>query len=284
MFIKVVPTSLLFIAGVLTSSFFFSSCGSSEEGGGTEDFEVTTDTIPSEARVNFDLVRINIPRPWELTSKLTKAKINYNKGFLLSSGKANSFSSNYQKAIGAGALGADIYISASYNQSQDAIDNLNTIGKIATDLGISAAFDTEFLKELLSSVGKQDTFQIMLDKAFDKAEKNLRSNQRVATAVLMVAGGWIESLHVTVEGLNTNPSGEHTKPVYESISNHTRAFDYIFQLLDAYKSNPDCAKLIQEMAPSKPMLMSIGNNFKLGAADLPQIRETVAALRNKIIS
>lgn len=284
MFIKVVPTNLLLIAGVVTSAFFFSSCGGSEEGSGTEDFEVTTDTIPSEVRTNFDLVRINIPRPWELTGKLSKAKINYNKGFLLSSAKASSFSSNYQKAIGAGAIGADIYISVSYNQSQDALENLNNIGKISTDLGISSAFDTEFLKELLSSVNKQDTFQLMLDKAFDRAEKNLRSNQRVATAVLMVAGGWIESLYVTVEGLNTNPNGENTKPIYESISSHTRAFSYIFQLLDEYKSNPDCAKLIQEMTPSKPMLMSIGNNFKLGAADLPQIRETVSALRNKIIS
>ena len=245
---------------------------------------MTTDTIPSEARVNFDLIRINIPRPWELTSRLSKAKINYNKNFLLSSAKAGSFSSNYHKAIGAGAIGADIYISVSYNQPQDALENLNNIGKIATDLGINSAFDTEFLKELLSSVSKQDTFQLMLDKAFDKAEKNLRSNQRVATAVLMVAGGWIESLYVTVEGLSTNPNGEHTKPVYESISNHTRAFNYIFQLLDTYKSNPDCAKFIQEIAASKSALMSIGNNFKLGSADLPQIRETVSALRNKIIS
>ena len=32
----------------------------------------------------------------------------------------------------------------------------------------------EFNKELIASVGKKDTFQIMLDKAFDKAEKNLR--------------------------------------------------------------------------------------------------------------
>lgn len=284
MFIKALPTNLLLIIGIICLSFFFSSCGGSEEGAGTEDFEVTTDTIPSEVRTNFDLVRINIPRPWELTSKLSKAKINYNKSFLLSSGKAGNFSSNYQKAIGAGVLGADIYISASYNQPQDALENLNNIGKIATDLGISSAFDTEFLKGLLSSVGKQDTFQLMLDEAFDKAEKNLRSNQRVATAVLIVTGGWIESLYVTVEGLHTNPSGEHTKPIYESISNHSRAFDYIFQLLNEYKSNPDCAKLIQEMGPSKSILVGVGNNFKLSAVDLPQIRETVSALRNKIIS
>src|ERR1035441_1991251 len=106
-----------------------------------------------------------------------------------------------------GALGADLGMAASYNQPQDALEYLTNMSKLAGDLGISTAFDPEFSKKLLTTINKPDTFQLMLDKAFDKAERNLRSNQRVATTVLLVAGGWVEGLYTSIEELNTNPTG-----------------------------------------------------------------------------
>ncbi|MFI5164530.1 MAG: hypothetical protein ACHQHP_04695 [Bacteroidia bacterium] len=283
MFRKISPIGITFAAGIAAAGLLFSSCGGSKEDPAAKDFEVTKDTISSEARVNFDLIRVNIPSPGELTKKLSAAKIAYNKSFLLSPGKAGSYSSNYQKAIGLGALGADLGFAASYNQSQDALEYLTQLSKLAGDLGIGSAFDPEFSKKLLASISKPDSFQLNLDKAFDKAERNLRSNQRVATTVLMVAGGWVEGLYTSVEELNTNPQGPEAKKIYTDISVHCYAFDYVFKLLDAYKSNADCAKLSQEMASSKAILLGYGK-AGWGPDALPKLRETVSALRNKITS
>src|ERR1051326_5187215 len=125
MFRKHSPVSFSFVAIIAATSFVFSSCGGNkEEEGNTEykDVEQTTDTISSQVRVDFDLIRVNIPQPMELTKKLNAAKIPYNKSILLSSGKTGSFSSNYSKAIGMGAFGADLGIAAAYNNSQDALE------------------------------------------------------------------------------------------------------------------------------------------------------------------
>jgi len=277
------PIRLTFVAGITAASLILSSCGGhKEENAELKDVEVTKDTIKSEVRVDFDLIRVNIPPPGELTKKLTAAKIAYNKNFLLSPGKGSSFASNYQKAIGIGALGSDLGVAASFNQSQDALEYLTQMSKLAGDLGINSAFDPEFSKKLLTNIAKPDTFQLMLDKAFDKAERNLRSNQRVATTVLMVAGGWVEGLYTSIEALNTNPEGANTKGIYTDISVHCYAFNYVFQLLDAYKSNADCAKLLQEMEASKATLIGYGK-AGWGPTALPKLRETVSALRNKII-
>ena len=172
------------VTAIAVVPFLVSSCGSKEEEGSQEvkDFEVTKDTIKSEVRINFDMLRVNIPTPKTLSTRLSASKINYNKGFLTPASKAGSYSSTYQKAVGLGAMGADLSVAAAYNQSQDVVDYLGQIGKLANDLGIGSAFDPEFSKTILQNVSKPDTFQIMLDKAFDKAERNLRSNQRVATA------------------------------------------------------------------------------------------------------
>ena len=75
-------------ACVAASAFFFTSCGGGDNAENAEltDVEVTTDTISSEVRINFDLIRVNIPKPSDLSQKLTAAKIPYNKNLLLSSG------------------------------------------------------------------------------------------------------------------------------------------------------------------------------------------------------
>ncbi len=268
-----------------TSLVLFSCGGKKEENTELTDVEQTKDTISSETRVNFDLIRVNIPKPMDLTKKLKDAKIAFNKSFLLSSGKASSYSSNYSKAVGMGAFGADLGIAAAYGQSQDALEYLQGMGKLATDLGISSAFDPEFSKQLLSNIAKPDTFQLMLDKAFDKAERNLRSNQRVATTVMMVTGGWVESLYISVEGLSTNPKDINAKPLYNDIAVHCNAFSYVFQLLEAYKkSSPDCAKLLQDMEPIRATFASYGKVGTWNADALPNLRTKVSELRNKITS
>src|SRR3989304_3817876 len=94
------PIRSTIITGVAFLSVFFSSCGEkAEEISDLTDFEVTSDTITSETRVNFDLIRVNIPSPGKLAKKLSAAKIVYNKNFLLSTGKRTNYVTNYQKAI-----------------------------------------------------------------------------------------------------------------------------------------------------------------------------------------
>src|ERR1035437_7207388 len=284
MFRKIPIHSPVF-TGVVFLSLFLSSCGEKpEELSDLTDFEVTKDTIKSETRVNFDLVRVNIPSPGIVAKKLSAAKIGYNKDFLLSAGKRANYSTSYQKAIGVGAFGADIGMAVAQNQAQDALDDLDAVCKLSVELGISNAFDPGFSKKILANINKPDTLQAMLDKAFDKAERNLRSNQRVAASVLMVAGGWVEGLYTAIESVNAHSDGgENTKVIYNEISIHCHASEYVFQLLHQYKNNADCAKLLQEMEPAKETLLTYGKTG-WGSDTLPKLRETVISLRNKMIS
>ncbi len=273
------------ITGVAFLSLFFSSCSEkAEEISDLTDLEITKDSITSETRVNFDLIRVNIPSPWKLTKKLSSAKIGYNKNFLLSTGKRSNYVTNYQKAIGVGVFGAGIGMAVSHNQSQDALDNLDAISKLANELGINNAYDPEFSKKILDNINKPDTIQQMLDIAFDKAERNLRSNQRVATSVLIVAAGWVEGLYISVESLSAHLGrGGNGHSIYMDINSHCHAFEYVFRLLNEYKSNADCAKLLQELEPAKGTLLSFGK-YGCDPDTLPKLRETIAVLRNRIVA
>src|ERR1039458_6930352 len=109
MFIK----KITIVTGIAAISLFFHSCGRNhEETLEVTDTEVTKDTIKSDVRVDFDLIRVNIPSPGILAKKLSAAKIEYNKKILLPINKGANYSSVYQKAIALGAFGADMGMAA----------------------------------------------------------------------------------------------------------------------------------------------------------------------------
>src|SRR5438132_17066 len=132
--------SILFSAAIMSLTLF--SCGSkgNGEGGGGLDREETKDTIKKDVQIDLQVMKSKVPSPADLGKKFSAAGLSYNKSALLSSGKASSYSNRYSQSLGVGAYGADLGFACAYNQSQDALEYLNAIGKLAQDLGVASAF------------------------------------------------------------------------------------------------------------------------------------------------
>lgn len=272
------PFALLFISGLS-----FTSCNNSEE---KVDAEITTDTVSMDASAELKLLEVSIPSPVTLTNEIAKAKSTYNKGLLNSSSKAGSYSTNYQKAANAGIFGADLGYVVSYNQAQDGIEYYNAVNKLAKDLGLESVFDEELIKKMGENVGKKDTLLDMIDKAYNKAERNLRSNQRVSTATLISAGAWIEGIYLTTSALKGQPKDEKNAILYQRAWEYVASFNHVFALLDHYKKNADCAKMLEELKDVRPLVEKANdqNNGVLTEQDITALHEKVSAVRSKLTS
>jgi hypothetical protein len=260
----------------------FTACKSGDE---KVDYEVTTDTLSENVRTDILMIRSSIPQPSDMTSEIAAAKINYNKSILNSTSKSSGYSSNFQKAVGLGVYGADLGYALSYNQTQDVMEFFGSISKLAKDLGLESIFDEELIGKMKDNMGKKDTLLPLINEAYDRAERNLKSNQRVATAALMAAGGWMEAIYVTSSTLKNLPNETKTKAVYDKAWNHVSSFQNVIKLLEEYKSNADCAKMLEELKEFRPF---VDRTTKQGGGTLTQedmvaINEKITAIRNKLI-
>jgi hypothetical protein len=268
---------------LLTGALGFQGCKGGSE---SVDAEITTDTLATEAAAELKLLEVNIPSPIELTTEISNAKFNYNKAMLNPTSKVGSYSTNFQKAVNAGVYGADLGYVVSYNQAQDGIEIFNAVNKLAKDLGLESVFDEELMKNMGANVGKKDTLLEMMDMAFNKAERNLRSNQRVSTAAVMSAGGWIEGMYLTTSSLKDHPKDEKTAKLYERAYENISSFRHVLALLDHYKKNADCSKMLDELKDLRPVIENINKQGHgvLEPADITLIFEKASAVRTKITS
>ena len=268
--------TLLFAA---IAALFLSSCG--EEEVKPHDIEYTKDSVDFDKQIAIDLISVNFPSPSAMGKKFSGAGLSYNKSLLNSTGK--SYSTKAEQSLGLGVYGADLGFACSFNQSQDALAYLGSIGKLSEQVGVASAFDMEFNKQLIASLGKADSQDIMIDKAYKKAERHMRSNERMANAAMMVMGGWVEGLYITTEMVFAKKDDPKTKGLYMEVWNYVSAYQHVRKLLDEYKGNADFKNFEDAFKEAETVLRNVAYNTNFGPKDIDPLRTAVQTLRTKLV-
>jgi hypothetical protein len=269
----------LLTSGFALSALIITSCGSKPVE--VKDEQETKDTLKDAVVADVVLIRSNIPSPTEISKNFNKAGYPYMKNLLNPSSKAGSYSTKGQAAFGMGAYGADLGYIGAYNQNGDVGDYLAQVAKLAQQLKIETAFDPAFIQKM--GAAKGDSINDMLNTAFAKAERNLKSNDRMATAALVITGGWIEGLHIAVEAIGTKPKDDKNAALYHDIYVHVYAFQNVLDLLKQYEKDADCKKMLDEIKPYAEVLGLYANAPNIGDKDLGKLKDAINGIRNKML-
>jgi hypothetical protein len=244
--------------------------------------EVIKDSTKSGTLTNLNLIMSNIPAPSAISKELVKEGIQVNSSILNTPDKASSYSGNFSQAVNMGIYGADMGYLASYNQMQQATSYMIQVGKLAQGLGITSAYDQKLMDQFKSATTNKDSIDIVMQTAFDRAQKELYSNKRAATSTLIFAGGWIEGLYIATN-LVKDDKNDKNKDLYSRIWSHVYAFNYLQKVLTDYKaSSPDCANLLGQLQPLFDAASKLSDSG-LSLNDIQNLKATVTGIRSKLI-
>ncbi|HWY98998.1 MAG TPA: hypothetical protein VNY36_07935 [Bacteroidia bacterium] len=244
--------------------------------------EVIKDSTKSGTLSNLNLIMSNIPAPSAISKELVKEGIQVNSSILNTPDKASSYSGNFSQAINMGIYGADMGYLASYNQMQQATSYMIQVAKLAQSLGITSAYDQKLMEQFKSATTNKDSIDIVMQTAFDRAQKELYSNKRASTSTLIFAGGWIEGLYIATN-LVKDEKNDKNKDLYGRIWSHVYAFNYLQKVLTDYKaSSPDCANLLGQLQPLFDAASKLSDSG-LSLSDVQNLKQTVTGIRSKLI-
>lgn len=185
----------------------------------------------------------SIPSPIQTALLIEKSGAQYDKKFLNDAKKAGSYATNFQKALNLGVYGADVGYVTIYDQSQDAIKYLGVINKLSDELGITGAFDEQTIKRFESNFGKRDSMLNLVAVAYRSADAFLKDNDRINVGVLVLAGGWLETLYFTtqiaVKGGN--------KDIINRIGEQKYTLNNLVKMLTPYYDQPEYDALVDEL-------------------------------------
>ncbi|MBN8702691.1 MAG: hypothetical protein J0M08_06475 [Bacteroidetes bacterium] len=211
-YISIVSVSTILSVGLL-------GCGGNVQED-TSNLDSTTTKVDSNAsgiiKVNGQI--FSIPSPIQTALLIKKVGSNYDKSILNQTSKSTSYSTNFSKALNLGVYGADLGYISIYEQSQDAIGYLNTVRKLATDLGVMGAFDNSVVERFSKNIGNKDSLLTLVSVAYRATDAYLKENQRNDVSSLVLAGGWIESLHFAVSSAKGKNNAELNRRIGEQKS------------------------------------------------------------------
>jgi len=143
----------------------------------------------------FNNTLFSIPSPYEISILMKDLGIEFNPNIINSTGNAQLYTDNYTKALNLGVYGADLAYLNMNKQIPEAAKYFATIKITAEELQLSGAFDMNTVTRIENNLGNEDSLLYILSIVYRNSDKYLKENNREDIGVLVLAGGWIESLY-----------------------------------------------------------------------------------------
>ena len=217
------------------------SCG----GGGEEKTDKQL-----ESRIDSSNVTIGvggkvfiIPSPIQTAMVIQKSGAQYDKNMMNASNKSNSYSTKFQKCLNLGIYGADLGYTTLYDQTEDALMYFKVVNTLATDLGLTNAFDKNLIERFQKNIGKKDSILGLVSTAYRASNDFLKNNERNEDAALIIAGGWVETLQFAVNIMNTKGNEDIKRRIAEQKS----TLDNLIALISTYQGNEEYSEFLKQL-------------------------------------
>ncbi len=244
-----------------TLAIFLFACGESEKTGKDllkEDKKTGKTTKAALTKEVLTDIINSIPLSLEVSFLIMDLNIPYDKKALSSADDVSKFNNNYKQAVNLGIYSTDLGYANIYSQTQDALNYLTGVKMMADGLQIGQHFDFQTIKKLASSKNNIDSLLLVTNKNLEDINKHLQEKGRPDLTILILTGGWIESLHLTCEVTKKKPN-----PLLKSrIGDQKIILDQLLLLLSFYDDNANIKSLIEQMNRLQKMYENVKITIK----------------------
>jgi hypothetical protein len=291
----------LFTAAIVCSTLGCADDQTVEETVGSEETTVEDEQDGSKA-LSVDGRVFSIPAPAQTAVMLKSLGTGYNKELAAATDLSSQMSSKEEKALLMGVYGADLAYSVAFQDGQTGLNLFKTIQKVAADLSLENAIDKELVDRFMGNVGNDDSLLVLSGAAYRAADRYLKQNDRNDISSLVLAGGWLETMHIALSVHTAEPS-----PILaQRIAEQSSALGNLVSILESSSTNEKIAGLISGLqdlnsmfnqipvsytfeepatdVANKTTFINSATSYELSGDTLASINEKVMALRTLILS
>lgn len=185
------------------------------------------------------MVYYSLPSPLEVAYIVENSGINYEPGVLHKTELGVRYSTTKSQAINLGIYGSDLSYSILFNQQQVALKYLDCIKELSSGLDVTDTTSIKKLREMEDNIHDKDKLKKIVAQTFFHSDALLKENSRRPTAIMIVAGMWIESLYIATQLSNGNP--ESNPSLTRCIVEQGLVFDDLLGMLSSVPGNEDVA-------------------------------------------
>lgn len=197
-----VPKPILILFLVL---FVFTNCNNRQSKKVAQEinFEVEIDQPePVKSKIPItdeDVVFYNIFSPVDMSNMVSSSSAYFNSSLLNSITHITKYSTSTKTALNLGVYGADLSYLWMFKQSQQALSYLSAIQRLSEQLGIPGNFVSLTAQQAESQSEDVDSLIEIARLTYYASDRYLKGSDRENAAVLILLGGWIETLFIATQ-------------------------------------------------------------------------------------
>ncbi len=222
------------------------SCGGDKKNDEKALLDSLSNVQPKQAPVSKEIVNDfiqSIPSPIEISVLIKEQGAKYDSKILNPTDNQSEYNTSFRQALNLGVYSTDLGYANIYDQKQDAIKYLDAVTEMANGLKIGQFFDFSTIKRLATNSSNLDSLLLITTQNFEKINSYLQDQNRSNQSVLILTGGWVESLYLTCEVVKKYPSQQFK----ERVGEQKVILDQLLLLLDFYKDDANVQALIGDL-------------------------------------
>ncbi len=286
------------VLGVALGSLI--ACGGGKEEKTDESAEFNA--AKEELKQKIEEVTYQIPSPTEVPYLIEATGADFNGSLINDNTIADKYMTTSSKAAAClGVYASDVAYLSSYEKTQESIDYLQTIKKLAEHLGVVSAVDEVVLKRFENNIDSKDSLEVLINEAVDNVDKYLKDEERNKVAALVTAGSFVEGLYISTTLVQTYPKDLLPQeqrnliltPVIRIILDQQQGIEETIKLLKSVEQDDEVKQLVTDfesiLASYKKLNMAekIKNNqadLMLSDETLKDITDQVSKIRARLIA
>lgn len=192
------------LGGIALAALLMAGCAEPEQ---KQQEETTPEVSVEEANDNavtskllkIDSQIFSLPSPIQTAMILRKNEIVYDETLLNSTENNERYINQFQQALNMGVYGADLAYLSNFNNSQLKLDYFKTVEEMAEKLDLRRSIDQSIIDRFAANIENRDSLYMLNAELFKAADQYLKENSDNEMAALILAGGWVEAMHLTID-------------------------------------------------------------------------------------
>ncbi len=267
------------------------ACGGSSEDTSKESAEF--DAAKEELKQKIEEVTYKIPSPTEVPYLIEATGADYNADLLNPKEAVDNYLTTFTRAaVNLGIYASDVAYLSTYGKTQESLDYLQTIKKLADHLGVISAIDEIALKRFENNIDSKDSLEVLINETVDNVDKYLKNEQRNKVAALVTAGSFVEGLYISTTLVKTYPKDLLPEaqrniiltPVIKIILDQRVGIAETIKLLESVESDEEVVQLIADFNALLKSYeeLNIEEQIKNNQADLMLSDETLKSITKQV--
>ncbi|MFZ1686650.1 MAG: hypothetical protein WAU70_04475 [Flavobacteriales bacterium] len=215
-------------------------------GGGAADHPAGTEerlTIGADESAALSTSLYQMPTPNELFSLVRNLMGEGDKRLMSNTMDVDRYATLNKRALNFGVYATDLVYASQFNRVEVARYYL-TVKKLGDQLGLSSVFDGAIQKRLDKNVSFGDSLETISNEAYYKAYEKLQDENMGPALALVLAGGWVESMHLVMKKAEATGNAAE---LMQRVADQKFTLEHLIELMGQYTGDPAVAAVHEQL-------------------------------------